>query len=89
MCVLPSIPPWSVLVYVAVLILIYIWCIGRLVMVISVDTSPKTSSFDVVDFATGVSTDRFDGSLTEMFSPLTFGKDAEIRKLLENKVVYV
>jgi hypothetical protein len=89
MCVLPSIPAWAVLVYIAVVILIFIWCIGGLVIALAVDTSPETSSFDVVDFAAGVCANRMDGSLAETFSSLPFGKDAEIRKRLEDKSVYV
>ena len=58
-------------------------------MALFVDTSPETSSFDVVDFTAGVTANRFDGSLVETFSSLPFGKDAEIRKRLEDKMVYV
>jgi hypothetical protein len=85
----PSISFWAVLVYIAVVGLIFIWSIGGLLLSLFIDASPATSSFDVVDFAAGVTTNRSDGSLAETLASLPFGKDAEIRKLFEDKAVYV
>jgi hypothetical protein len=89
MCTLLSIPRWAVIVYIAIVSLIFLWCIGGIVIALFVDESPATSNFDVVDFTAATTANRFEGSLADTFASLPFGKDAEIRKRLEDKSVYV
>lgn len=88
-CVLQSIRPWAVLMYIGVVSLIFIWCIGGLVMAFLIDMTPEASSFDIVDFAAAVTANRTDGSLADTFASLRFGDDTEIRRRLQDKVVYL
>jgi hypothetical protein len=86
--VLPSIPPWSVIVYLVVACLVFAWCIGGMITAILVD-SPPASNYDVMDFATGVTANHGEGSFSQIFASLTFGNDRAIRKGLEDKAIYV
>jgi hypothetical protein len=89
MCTLQSIPTWAVIVYIVIASLIFLWCIGGIVLSLFVDESPATSNFDLVDFTAATTANRLEGSLAETFASLPFGKHAEIRKRLEDKSVYV
>jgi hypothetical protein len=86
-CVVQSIRPWAVLVYVGVVTFIFMWCVGGLVMAFFLDTTPETSSFDLVDFTAAVIANRFDKSLADTFDSLPFGRDHEIRKRLQDKAM--
>lgn len=83
-----SVPPWSVIVYFSVASLVFLWCIGGIITALFID-SPPASSFDVVDFATGVTANTSDRSFVQVFASLPLGNDSDIRKGLKDKSVFV
>lgn len=84
----PSIPGWSVVVYLAVSSFIFVWCVGGMFLGLLV-TTPPTSNFDVVDFASRVIANHCDGSFTGPLAGLSNGKDSAIREALEDKLMFV
>ena len=84
----PSIPRWSVFVYLAVSAFIFVWCMGPMVLALRVDRAPS-SNFELLDFAARITANRNEGSFIEPLAALSNGQDFRFRKALQDKDIFV
>lgn len=80
---------WTVIVYLAMALAIYFWCVAWLSWTVTIQ-KPSTTRFPLIDFASKAVAKRFtDGSLATILAEINSGDNESVKQKLSNTVVYI
>jgi hypothetical protein len=83
------IPDWTIILYIVMLLGVYIWCVGCLVLSLFI-RGPPTTPHEVLDFATMVSGCRaVDATAIEVLGRVGPASSKAYRKALANETLFV
>ena len=82
------IPQWTVVLYTVTSLLIYLWCVGGIILSIGV-VGPPTTPFDMLDFASRIAANRENGSLVELLAEMPFHNSKSFREKFQKKGIFV
>lgn len=82
------IPKWTWIVYAAISLSIYLWCVGGMVGAIFVKVPPKTP-FEVIDFASRIVSPDEENAFANKQAELSIGRSSTTRRKLQDTAVVV